>query len=239
MKKLLLTFIILIAATTPAFAATPTPEPVIVDQKCLGYLFYHASEGIICNEKCTVACIDSNHACDPEDEYKCLDGSGGTVNLVWKEGVLEAVDEDVRDSVRIIGIDLGPEEQATPRLIRMMLFGFFSFSGAMAFIYGMFGLVKISTAGGNAENYEEGIKIFKNALLGAGLSAGSVMIVQIGAVLTGLQGNIFNFYFVPEQGVEVDITFDFLENGPCLPEQVGIDPNGAPHDCGDDGRWIP
>ncbi|MEI7578957.1 MAG: hypothetical protein WCJ58_02830 [bacterium] len=216
----------------------PKSAIVVIDTRCITYKLLGGTE--LCNRTCKQECIDLNQPCEDNNSAVC------NSNLTWVNDSLVSRSnpiptnplEQLRESVNVLGVDFGPTEQAVPRMIRMTLLMVFSFIGLMSIIYGLIGLYKMSTAAESPEKFEEGGKIFKNAVLGTGLAFGSVFIAQIAALVSGMEEKLFNFYIIPKQGIEVDITQKFADEGPCLPEQKGtVQSTGHTYTCGANGKW--
>lgn len=226
--KLLLTSLLLIFSIVSLSSVVATGE-FLIDYDCVNYKLLNPGDSNVCNDLCRKDCIDAGQSCPPgeSDPASCIDLPG------------EIVPDDFTKNINFFGIYFGAPDQALGRLLRVFFMGVFAMLAMFSILYGIYGLWVRSTAGDSSDKVEEGDKIFKSAFWGIVVSFSAVLIMQIAAVILGIEGNIFKINLIPKQGFGlVEITTDDLD-GACLPEQTGdLDKDGsADYKC-EEGKWV-
>jgi hypothetical protein len=222
--------IISTSAITPGPGVpTPKPDTIVPDPKCISIMLSitddPATTLIPCNTKCHYECIQQNKGCEYMIPSRCKDLSDFLKQAVTKT-----------ESLNIFGIDFGPTEQAVPSVLRLVVLLMMGIIALLSIVYGLYSGFVRSTALDSAEKVEQSYKIAKNTILGVVIAFAGVIIVQIVALLTGVEGSIFAFNLVPKQGIGNvgDITEYERQYGACLPEQTA---NGGLKCEKVDGRW--
>ncbi|MCA9383291.1 hypothetical protein KC909_02915 [Candidatus Dojkabacteria bacterium] len=200
------------------------------DPECILFIAQNPIDGDPpCNDYCDALII--------ENGYNCTFGNpGGQFDLDNLDN------SELLERTNVFGFDLGPADKAFPRLVRLVMFAMLSFVGLASMGYGFYGAYVRSTALDSPDKVELANKIFKNAVLGVLIAFGGVIILQILALVIGIEDNLTSFNVIPKRGNFVSITREDVENGFCLEEQLGyLDTGGGTEDeyrC-EDGRWIP
>jgi len=169
----------------------------------------------VCPRKCLYASPEYTKPLIGNETGFCLDSGGGVYSCHTYTGVYN-LNSSLGQQVDFFGIEV---DRAPLVLIRRVLLLVFGGAGLLIVVLGMVATYKYSLAGGVQEKLQEAVKMFKSLIIGAVITFGGLVLIQLVATLTGVTGSLFDFNFLPRSGIVVYLYPDDLGRK-CLPEQV-------------------
>lgn len=170
---------------------------------------------VVCPRKCLYASPDYTQRIIGKVNGFCYNQAGGVPICSTYTGSFR-FNTQIGQNVDFFGIEV---DRAPLILIRRVLLLVFGGAGLIIIVLGMVATYKYSLAGGVQEKLQEAVKMFKSLIIGAVITFGGLVLIQLVAMLTGVTGNLFDFNFLPRSGIVVYLYPDDLGRK-CLPEQV-------------------